>query len=164
MISVTTGSSHNIPLHSSSSILSLVRYYRSEIGVLDGGVLAQHVGLVHLHHSLRLHIFTDIIFSQDAAPLMLSRMGEDSLNGTPFFSYLITLMHLRYMYSLAFSLTNVSCIKISLRCEYKEERTALDCLLFRQLPEGKAGNGSRQAPIPHGFRRVIACTEFGLFS
>lgn len=79
---------------------SFVRDYCPEKGVFDGRVLPQNLNLVHLHHPLSYLGITPMILSQEAAPLMLSRMGEDSLNGTPFFSYFMTFTHFRYMYSL----------------------------------------------------------------
>lgn len=65
-------------------------------------VLAQHFRFVHFNHPLNKNTITPVTFSQEAAPLMLLRMGEDSANDTPFFTSIINLMEFIYMYSAAY--------------------------------------------------------------
>ena len=63
-----------------------------------------------LPNTSTLYIFTIpiVIFSQFAAPLMLFKIGEDSANGTPFFTEIMNFMQLKYMYSSElFSITEV---------------------------------------------------------
>lgn len=77
---------------------SFIGDYGAEIGVLDYWVLTENFHIIHFYHSLRLTKYiTFDTFSQEAAPLILSRIGDDSLKGTPFFAYLMNFMQLMYI-------------------------------------------------------------------
>ncbi len=56
--------------------------------------------------TLYILIIPIVILSQFAAPLMLFKIGDDSANGTPFFTDIMNFMQLKYMNSSAlFSIT-----------------------------------------------------------
>lgn len=52
--------------------------------------------------ALYIFIIPPVTFYQEAAPLILHKTGEDSLKGTPFFTSIMNLMQLMYIYSSAY--------------------------------------------------------------
>jgi hypothetical protein len=88
----------------------------AKVLVLDDGVLAKHLRLVHLDHALNRYTSTPVTFSQDAAPLMLFSTGEDYANDTPFFTSMMNFMQFMYMYSSAYFSINATYVTFNILC------------------------------------------------
>ena len=95
-------------------VVQSVRNDGSKILMLDYRMLAQYFRTVHLHHTLHTNIFTAVTFCQEAAPLIFVKTGEDSANGTPFFTSIINFMQFMYIYSSAYFSTNDTSVNLHL--------------------------------------------------
>ena len=127
-------------------------------------MLTQHLSLVHLHHTLNHIKITPVTFYHEAAPLILLSTGEDSVKGTPFFTYIINFMQFKYIYSSAYFSIRFAYILYLIPCGLIRGSPLLDALSTRLLPTKMAGNGSHPDPKLHGFLLVLTYTAIELFS
>ena len=71
----------------------------SKILMFDDWMFPENFGSVHFGHSLNNIKITPAIFSHEAAPLMLSKTGEDYVKGVPFLTSMMNFTQFKYMKS-----------------------------------------------------------------
>jgi cytochrome c biogenesis protein ResB len=87
------------------------------------------------------------------------RIGDDSANGTPFFTDMINFMQLKYMYSSEwFSMTEFLMINVEIPCECIKVMQILRFPTVMKLQARKVRKHSHPNPKHHDFLQVRACT------